>query len=389
MRLSLIGPGLCIIALLGLSACVPTTTASTASAPAAPAVAPAEEAYLSTSDRGFTVPAVPVEKIPPQFRRQVVDFETTEAPGTIIVDPSSKFLYFVTGKNKAIRYGVSVGRAGFEWHGVADVTNRRAWPTWTPPPEMIDRDPKLAKWANGQPGGPSNPLGARALYLTTNGRDYGYRIHGTPDWWSIGKNASSGCIRMIHQDVIDLYERVPDGAKVIVLTRDGQMPSGLKLPPPQPRKPKPEPAVADAATTPEAAPAAVVGPMSVPAAEGAAPLMQGTTPAQPAAAVTPQSLTTPTLPAAPILPGASAPAVVVPNAPMSGAPTTGPSATVTPSPAAPLAGAAPVVTPVVTPAPVAPAITPSAVAPAAAPVTTAPAPAACPVPLINGTCPQN
>ncbi|MCU0817273.1 MAG: L,D-transpeptidase family protein [Cypionkella sp.] len=355
MRLSLIGPGLCIIALLGLSACVPTTTASTASAPAAPAVAPAEEAYLSTSDRGFTVPAVPVEKIPPQFRRQVVDFETTEAPGTIIVDPSSKFLYFVTGKNKAIRYGVSVGRAGFEWHGVADVTNRRAWPTWTPPPEMIDRDPKLAKWANGQPGGPSNPLGARALYLTTNGRDYGYRIHGTPDWWSIGKNASSGCIRMIHQDVIDLYERVPDGAKVIVLTRDGQMPSGLKLPPPQP----------------------------------AAPLMQGTTPAQPAAAVTPQSLTTPTLPAAPILPGASAPAVVVPNAPVSGASTTGPSATVTPTPAAPLAGAAPVVTPVVTPAPVAPAITPSAVAPAAAPVTTAPAPAACPVPLINGTCPQN
>jgi lipoprotein-anchoring transpeptidase ErfK/SrfK len=129
-----------------------------------------------------------------------------------------------------------VGRAGFEWSGVANVVSRKPWPTWTPPPEMIARKPELAKWEKGQPGGPTNPLGARALYLKTNGVDYGYRIHGTPEWQSIGSNASSGCIRMINQDVIDLYNRVPDGAKVIVLTRDGKIPTGLTLPP-QPKKP--------------------------------------------------------------------------------------------------------------------------------------------------------
>ncbi|MFN7270116.1 MAG: L,D-transpeptidase, partial [Cereibacter sp.] len=137
----------------------------------------------------------------------------------------------------------------FEWSGVATVTYRKAWPTWTPPPEMIDRAPELAKWEKGQPGGPTNPLGARALYLTTDGIDYGYRIHGTPEWQSIGRNASSGCIRMINQDIIDLYSRVPDGAKVVVLTRDGQMPAGLTLPPPQP-----PPKKVVTATEPEDAP---------------------------------------------------------------------------------------------------------------------------------------
>jgi hypothetical protein len=102
---------------------------------------------------------------------------------------------------------------------------------------MIERKPELSKWEKGQPGGLDNPLGARALYLTTNGIDYGYRIHGTPEWNSIGRNASSGCIRMINQDVIDLYERVPDNTKVIVLNADGSMPKGLTLPPPQPKKP--------------------------------------------------------------------------------------------------------------------------------------------------------
>lgn len=373
MRLSLIAPGLCLVAMLGLSACVPTTTASTASAPAIAPVAPPEEAYLSTSDRGFSVPAVPVEKIPPQFRRQIVDFETTEVPGTIIIDPSSKFLYFVTGKNKAIRYGVSVGRSGFEWHGVADVTNRRAWPTWTPPPEMIDRDPKLAKWANGQPGGPSNPLGARALYLTTNGRDYGYRIHGTPDWWSIGKNASSGCIRMIHQDVMDLYERVPDGAKVIVLTRDGQMPSGLKLPPPQPRKPKPEPAVSAESDLPAAVPAvagAAVAPATLaPGADGPMSVPVVTAPAVPAPAVAPAPPApqppAPALSAAPVLPSPAAPSLVAPT------------------PALVPVVAAPATAPAPAPAPAAPA------APAPAAASPMPAPAAvCAVPLVNGVCPQ-
>ena len=143
----------------------------------------------------------------------------------------------MTGKKTAIRYGISVGKAGFQWSGEALITGRKPWPTWTPPKEMIERKPELSKWEKGQPGGLDNPLGARALYLTTNGIDYGYRIHGTPEWKSIGRNASSGCIRMINQDVIDLYERVPDNTKVIVLNADGSMPKGLTLPPPQPKKP--------------------------------------------------------------------------------------------------------------------------------------------------------
>ena len=146
-------------------------------------------------------------------------------------------LHLVTGSNTATRYGIGVGKAGFEWSGEALITDRKTWPTWTPPKEMIERKPELAKFEKGQPGGPTNPLGARALYLTTNGVDYGYRIHGTPDWWSIGTNASSGCIRMINQDVLDLYSRVPDGAKVIVLNVDGSYPTGLKLPPPAPKLP--------------------------------------------------------------------------------------------------------------------------------------------------------
>ena len=205
----------------GLSACVPTTTTSTSSTTEAPVVAkaevPAEGIYLATSDNGFPVPAVDPAKVPSEFQRQVVDFPSDQPPGTVIINPAARHLFFITGNGKAIRYGIAVGKAGFEWSGEALVTNRRPWPTWTPPKEMIERKPELSKWEKGQPGGPTNPLGARALYLTTNGVDYGYRIHGTPDWWSIGKNASSGCIRMIDQDVIDLATRVRHHAPVRVL----------------------------------------------------------------------------------------------------------------------------------------------------------------------------
>lgn len=169
----------------------------------------------------------------------------------------------------AMRYGIAVGRSGFEWSGVAQVAEKKPWPTWTPPPEMIARDPRKAKWADGQPGGPSNPLGARAIYLKTNGVDYGYRIHGTPEWESIGRNASSGCIRMINQDVIDLYSRVQGGEKVVVLTRDGQYPTRLVLPPPAPKPAKPAtpapvvtPAVLPVVTTP--ATGAVTVPTTLP-----------------------------------------------------------------------------------------------------------------------------
>lgn len=199
----------------------------------------ADVAYGPLTDAGLNLPAVPVSEVPVEFQRQTVEYATDQAPGTIIINPGAKQLYFVTGRNKAIRYGIAVGRAGFQWSGEAIVDERKTWPTWTPPKEMIERKPELQQWEAGMPGGLENPLGARALYLTTNGIDYGYRIHGTPEWFSIGKNASSGCIRMINQDVIDLFNRVPDGAKVIVLNADGSMPSGLTLPPPQPKKAKP------------------------------------------------------------------------------------------------------------------------------------------------------
>ena len=227
-----------LMSCLILTACV-TDPSGTAMVPQAPLLANAA-AYAPVVDAGLNVPGVPVDQVPPEFQRQSVAYETDQAPGTIIINPAAKQLYFVTGRNQAIRYGIAVGKAGFEWSGEALITERKTWPTWTPPEEMIERKPELRQWEDGMPGGLENPLGARALYLTTNGVDYGYRIHGTPEWFSIGKNASSGCIRMINQDVMDLYGRVADGAKVIVLNADGSIPSGLTLPPPQPKKPKAE-----------------------------------------------------------------------------------------------------------------------------------------------------
>ncbi len=273
---------------LTLSACVTDPASILASTKAVAPEPPAAEIYTQRSDSNFIVPAVPVEKVPAEFQRQSIDYPTDQPVGTIIINPAAKHLYLVTGRNKATRYGIAVGRAGFQWSGEALITGRKTWPTWTPPPEMIERKPELSKWEKGQPGGPTNPLGARALYLTTNGVDYGYRIHGTPEWFSIGKSASSGCIRMINQDVMDLFERVPDGTKVIVLNADGSMPKGLTLPPPQPKKKKPEPAAAPVVT---ASPLIVPKPAVMPA-----PVITGT-PVVPAASV---PAVDPTTPAAPV-----------------------------------------------------------------------------------------
>ena len=235
---------------LGLMACAPDPAMVAAGLANAPEPKLIEGVYQGATDGAFTVAAVPVEKVPTQFQRQSVYYPSDEAKGTIIIDPAQKFLYLITGRNQATRYGISVGRDGFQWAGTALITSRQSWPTWTPPPEMIERKPELIKWEKGQPGGPDNPLGARALYLTTNGVDYGYRIHGTPEWYSIGKNASSGCFRMINQDVMDLFERVPDGTKVVVLNADGSYPTRLNLPPPAP---KPEVTVTPAALAAAAA----------------------------------------------------------------------------------------------------------------------------------------
>jgi lipoprotein-anchoring transpeptidase ErfK/SrfK len=146
----------------------------------------------------------------PQFRKQEVDYLGPEAAGTIVVDTPDRFLFLVESNGKALRYGVGVGRPGFEWSGVRRISRKSEWPDWTPPPQMLLRRPDLPRH---MAGGPDNPLGARALYLGSSL----YRIHGTNEPSTIGHNVSSGCIRMMNEDVIDLYNRVPVGAKVVVL----------------------------------------------------------------------------------------------------------------------------------------------------------------------------
>ena len=147
---------------------------------------------------------------PAEFHRQEVDYATHERPGTLVIDTPNKFLYLVESGGKAMRYGVGVGRPGFEWAGVKSVSRKAEWPDWTPPSDMLKRRPDLPAHMDG---GPGNPLGARALYLGSSM----YRIHGTNEPWTIGQSVSSGCIRMMNADVIDLYERVNVGAKVIVI----------------------------------------------------------------------------------------------------------------------------------------------------------------------------
>ena len=174
--------------------------------------------YKSRKDGGFNLPAIPVKKMKKQFLRQQVNYKSWEKRGTLIVDTKNRYLYLIEGRGKAMRYGIGVGKAGFEWAGEAKVAWKQEWPKWTPPQEMIDRSPKLARYGgeNGMPGGLKNPLGARALYIFQDGKDTLYRLHGSPAWSSIGTAASSGCIRLINQDIIDLYERVRPGAKIVV-----------------------------------------------------------------------------------------------------------------------------------------------------------------------------
>jgi lipoprotein-anchoring transpeptidase ErfK/SrfK len=151
--------------------------------------------------------------MPARLRRQVVNYVTREAPGTVIIDTPNTYLYYVIGNGRAIRYGIGVGRDGFTWSGVQAVTKKAEWPDWTPPPEMIARQPYLPRH---MAGGPGNPLGARAMYLGGTV----YRIHGTNAPETIGTHVSSGCIRLTNQDVTDLYSRVNVGTKVIVLPID-------------------------------------------------------------------------------------------------------------------------------------------------------------------------
>ncbi|MGO4437166.1 L,D-transpeptidase [Rhizobium sp. RAF56] len=180
-----------------------------------------DDAYGVTPDAGFSLPAIPIQRVKPEFRRQIVSYQSDERPGTIIVNTRERHLYYVLGNNEAVRYGIGVGKQGFAWAGTAYVAWKQEWPTWHPPKEMAVRRPEIARYVDdGMGPGLENPLGARAMYLYNDkGEDTLFRLHGTPEWSSIGTAASSGCIRLMNQDVIDLYSRVQPGhsTKVIVI----------------------------------------------------------------------------------------------------------------------------------------------------------------------------
>lgn len=179
--------------------------------------------YAAYPGEQFPVLAVDHQRIDQRYLRQTVEFTRSEPPGSIVVDPAGYHLYFVEAPRVATRYGVGVGREGFGWSGAARVNMKRDWADWVPPPEMIERDPAIRSQLEttsrglGVRGGPKSPLGARTMYLAADGRDIGYRIHGTLEPYTVGTNVSSGCIRMINQDIIHLYARVPHGCPVTVM----------------------------------------------------------------------------------------------------------------------------------------------------------------------------
>lgn len=176
--------------------------------------------YGLISDEGHTLPEIPLDRVDARYLRQEVSYQTVEAPGTIVVDTKARFLYLVQANGKAIRYGVGLGRDGFAWSGRGVIEMKRKWPHWTPSNEMVERQPDLRSVSaerGGAVAGLNNPLGARALYIYQNGKDTLYRVHGTPDWQSVGKATSSGCVRMFNQDVIDLYDRVGAKAQIVVI----------------------------------------------------------------------------------------------------------------------------------------------------------------------------
>ena len=176
--------------------------------------------YGEIRDDDRSLPAIPTRQVDPRFLRQEVTYRTPEKPGTIVVDTRSRYLYLVMEGGRAMRYGIGVGREGYAWSGRGVIQWKQKWPRWTPPQDMVGRQPDLRQFAAANGGmnpGLNNPLGARALYIFKNGKDTLYRIHGTPDWKSVGKATSSGCVRMFNQDVIDLYERVPARSEIVVI----------------------------------------------------------------------------------------------------------------------------------------------------------------------------
>lgn len=213
------GVFLALLTSLAVSGCNATTTTSRASIkPLEQQSLAANPSYAAQTDGAFPVSAVDASQVDPKNLRQQVSYRTPHPPGTIVVDTKNRFIYLVQEGGKALRYGVGVGREGLAFTGTADIGVKREWPRWTPTPNMIAREPeRYLRWAGGMEGGPDNPLGSRALYLYKNGKDTLFRIHGTNEPHTIGHAVSSGCIRMMNQDVIDLYRRVPTGSKVVVI----------------------------------------------------------------------------------------------------------------------------------------------------------------------------
>jgi lipoprotein-anchoring transpeptidase ErfK/SrfK len=192
-----------------LSSPIPTDSDSLSAASPLPEPPEKEERFpISTED---------YRKVGTEYLPQMVTYVTTEPPGTIVVDTDNRFLYLVLGSNQAKRYGIGVGRDGFAWSGTATIKRKTEWPAWFPPKAMQARDREAARWRKGMPGGPRNPLGARALYLYKGEVDTLFRIHGTRDPGSVGRAVSSGCIRMLNADIIELFDSVPIGTKVVVL----------------------------------------------------------------------------------------------------------------------------------------------------------------------------
>ncbi|WP_336279472.1 L,D-transpeptidase [Bartonella sp. CB175] len=174
--------------------------------------------YGPVVNEPYSLPAIDLTTIEPKFWRQQVIYYTSYPPGTLIVDTQERFLYLIGENGKALRYGIGVGKEGLEFEGEGVVQRKRRWPNWAPTAAMMAREPeRYGHLGKGLPPGPDNPLGARALYLYKNGQDTLFRIHGSHESWSIGHAISSGCIRLLNQDAIDLYDRVPVGSRVVVL----------------------------------------------------------------------------------------------------------------------------------------------------------------------------
>lgn len=184
-----------------------------------PLLDPYESMYAAIDTEPHPVPAVELQDVNPQFLRRQVAYRTDERSGTIVVDPAARYAYLVMQGGRALRYGVGVGKQeAFNFQGEAIIARKAEWPGWRPTPDMIAREPKrYGPLRDGLPGGSGNPLGPRALYLYRNGQDTYYRLHGTIEPWTIGTMVSSGCIRLLNQDIIDLYRRVSIGTKVVVL----------------------------------------------------------------------------------------------------------------------------------------------------------------------------